>query len=209
VGDQQVGEARADHGPRRAADRDDAEEPTPAPEPQSVRHEAPEEGEAEQVEHAHPDVEDAAEPWLAGRREAQGQEEPDQVDGEEPVHDRQEGLAVAAAAEPAERWRERQHRSEREEVQVRQVLHAARDAHLVADRLEDEVRGHQAEEHRGGEQGGDAFARLQSGQFAQVVPRQEPSFVRVPGDGRGLRSAREPVARRRAAPAVDISRQRD
>src|SRR6185436_8866741 len=112
-----------------------------------VGHERPEDRHGEQDEDADPDEEH---PCHSLPLDVEGEQQPEdrQVGDEEVVDERDEAAARDAGDERAVERHRREHHEERRREKPLQVLHAARDAHLVSQRPQDVVAREQAEEIR-------------------------------------------------------------
>ncbi len=138
---QRCGHARADDGADRGAGRDHAEQPLALLGAEQIDVHLPEHRDHEQIEDRHPDEKYPADPDRRRRvRPAQDRGEHQDVDGEEMIGDRNEPAAWQSRDEPGERQVQQQHAHQRGGEQPLQIIDAAGDAHLIADRPDDVIR---------------------------------------------------------------------
>ena len=126
------------------AGRDEAEQPLALLGGVEVGHERPEHRHREQVEHADPHEEHPRDMSLADVERQQQPEDRD-IGDEKMVNERDKAPARQAGDHGAEYRHHGEHDEEGRREQPRQVAHAARDAHFVAQRPQDVVAREQAE----------------------------------------------------------------
>jgi hypothetical protein len=124
---------------------DETEQPLALLRRKQVGHERPEHRHCEQVEDADPDEENARDMQLADVQREQHPEDRD-VGDEEVVHEWNEPPARQAGHDGAEQRDRGEHHREGGGEQPLKIAHAARDAHLVAQRPQHVIAGEQAEE---------------------------------------------------------------
>ena len=147
MADRQRGQQRARQPAEAGAAGDQCEQALGLAAGQDVGQYAPGQGDQQQVDHRHPDVEAARQPHVVRPRQ-QGQAERQQAGDDRTEHPRQDPPARHLRRDPAEQRQYDQRGQEGAGEEPLQVVHAPGDAHRFADRPEHEVAGEQQEEHQ-------------------------------------------------------------